>query len=605
MALGDLIANLYLNTKNFDTNISKSTKEIKDFKNRMESMNKSIGSGLGIITKFVPQLALLTGGIALAEKAYTDITNSSQAFSDKMAEIQTEIDAVSGSFMNAAINGGLSSFCDRLDDITEKAKDVARTMDNLTSSRAFSKMQSDYWKAKAVTAYNEGDIEKAKDYLRKSTISAEDFQKALMDSAVADVNLAISKSMSHLPRQVHTPELSEEDIMEIMGIPREELDRIGSELADRVKNLKELREKGVDEYGNALGIRYKIYSAPEKYKQDYKEALDSLNSYIDNSKVSWMAYIRYISNDGENALNGALQKFTEAERLMQEISEKDKTFTRSSETNKTSNTRSSGSDNTKAKFTSYKSIAEEGSISDLERQLKYWQTEFANAGDLAGQSFADNMVKSIEKRIASLKSPFKAMEKLSEKATANMSKPISLQKDIKKETDKVNDSIYTMSILTGSVADVFRSTGDSGAQAFATILQSTIPLISAIMTLALAEGEENAAKSSKNWIELIAAVAAVGATMITTFAVGKSKSKYANGGIVDGGIYSGDYNMVRVNSGEMILNGSQQANLFRLLNSGDFGNNSKSSNGQVEFKLRGTELIGLIKNSQNKTNKIL
>lgn len=49
----------------------------------------------------------------------------------------------------------------------------------------------------------------------------------------------------------------------------------------------------------------------------------------------------------------------------------------------------------------------------------------------------------------------------------------------------------------------------------------------------------------------------------------------------------------------MILNGSQQSKLFHLLNSGNLSNMDGESN-QVEFHLRGEELIGLMNNVNRK-----
>ena len=44
----------------------------------------------------------------------------------------------------------------------------------------------------------------------------------------------------------------------------------------------------------------------------------------------------------------------------------------------------------------------------------------------------------------------------------------------------------------------------------------------------------------------------------------------------------------------MILNKQQQATLFNAINSGKFGG------GEVQFKIRGTDLIGAIKNEQSR-----
>ena len=78
-------------------------------------------------------------------------------------------------------------------------------------------------------------------------------------------------------------------------------------------------------------------------------------------------------------------------------------------------------------------------------------------------------------------------------------------------------------------------------------------------------------------------------------------SGFAGGGIVGGSSTIGDFNVIRANKGEMILNSTQQANLFRLLNG---GGNSGSSGGEVKFKISGKELIGVLNNYNRKTAKV-
>lgn len=70
---------------------------------------------------------------------------------------------------------------------------------------------------------------------------------------------------------------------------------------------------------------------------------------------------------------------------------------------------------------------------------------------------------------------------------------------------------------------------------------------------------------------------------------------FATGGIVGGGSTSGDNVLARVNSGEMILNGVQQGNLFKAINSGSLGG-GKSINTTVTHVIKGSELKLIINN---------
>ena len=93
-----------------------------------------------------------------------------------------------------------------------------------------------------------------------------------------------------------------------------------------------------------------------------------------------------------------------------------------------------------------------------------------------------------------------------------------------------------------------------------------------------------------NLVAIAAGVAAVIAALATI------SGSFAGGGIIQGANTHGDQLLARVNAGEMILNGSQQRNLFNLLDGGTGSNMS----GQVEFKISGSALKGVLRNYDNK-----
>lgn len=96
------------------------------------------------------------------------------------------------------------------------------------------------------------------------------------------------------------------------------------------------------------------------------------------------------------------------------------------------------------------------------------------------------------------------------------------------------------------------------------------------------------------WVLGLAAVAGVIAAIA-------SAPKFAKGGIVPGNSFSGDNITAQVNSGEMILNTSQQAKLFDLLNGS--GSLNSGSN-KVEFVIKGQELKGVLNNYDKKMSRV-
>lgn len=87
------------------------------------------------------------------------------------------------------------------------------------------------------------------------------------------------------------------------------------------------------------------------------------------------------------------------------------------------------------------------------------------------------------------------------------------------------------------------------------------------------------------------------AAVATTIAQIKS---YADGGIIEGNQFHGDGMLARVNAGELILNKTQQGNLFRML---DGGAGAKSS-GRVDFVIEGSKLKGCLNNYDKKMDRV-
>lgn len=99
----------------------------------------------------------------------------------------------------------------------------------------------------------------------------------------------------------------------------------------------------------------------------------------------------------------------------------------------------------------------------------------------------------------------------------------------------------------------------------------------------------------------LAAIAAGIAAVVAAFAM---ISSFADGGIIGGNTTLGDMNIARVNKGEMILNGTQQKRLFSILDGGVSASPNNITSGNVRFEIKGSTLVGVLKNHNSKMNKI-
>ena len=168
------------------------------------------------------------------------------------------------------------------------------------------------------------------------------------------------------------------------------------------------------------------------------------------------------------------------------------------------------------------------------------------------------------------------------------------------------DAYSTFKEIIDMIGAAKQAEAAKSAAASATEVAATQTEIAASGVKVAADQAESISSATKQGAKLpfpanLAAIAAGIAAVVAAFAM---IGNFANGGIIGGRATHGDMQFARVNGGELILNGTQQARLFDLLNEGGI----LSNGGVVEFKLRGSDLYGSLKNYgkvKSKSGKIL
>lgn len=99
----------------------------------------------------------------------------------------------------------------------------------------------------------------------------------------------------------------------------------------------------------------------------------------------------------------------------------------------------------------------------------------------------------------------------------------------------------------------------------------------------------------------LAAIAAGIAAVVAAFAMVGS---FADGGIIKGASSIGDYNIARVNGGEMILNGSQQGNLWNAIKNNRLGGGGNVAIVGGDVRIKGSDLYVALKNYSKVQGKL-
>ena len=143
---------------------------------------------------------------------------------------------------------------------------------------------------------------------------------------------------------------------------------------------------------------------------------------------------------------------------------------------------------------------------------------------------------------------------------------------------------------------------------------ASIPVKEASATANLTEGVTAGFAAAGNGAKSVSSIPIVGwelagvalaAIMAAVIAAASTAKGFADGGVIGGKGYSktGDLIYARLNAGELILNERQQRELIKQLNTPYVVNNT-SVGGQVEFKVKGTELVGVLDNYYKKQANI-
>lgn len=601
--MADLVTRLLLNSSQFDNNIRRSTQQVQQFQQVGRNITATIGRFAGVL------------GIAMtAGEAFNKVLNSSQTLGDmtasNMAALKTSVDE----FFYSLGSGNLSNFLTGLGDMIDKAKEAYAALDQLGNTQisygVFSaKSQSEIADAQYIAKNKFAPADQRNAAFDKWRITLQEQQAAnirlqeeLINSASkaveARTNANITVTMEDMLKAF------EADLLD--PAKRDEVkSRAKNGTANYQANAK--RKDWSQEQKDALAESQKqnliIHTMLEKYSDDeLKDIAAKIQQYYQLNSALKSTAREY--NETANEYNNSMAKmegFKSVESL-----EGFKVFTGTT-TNKT-----------EVKLP-VKPVIPTGSLAELDAQIASLRKELnlAISNEDRIRINAELNALTEQKRVIEFqyKYPNAPIGKLDGKPAglAGMVKPeipTSLPKfssPITNKNIKLNNeyaqSLGAIASIMGSVTNMtnegaaaWLSWGANLISAVAAAIPQIVALTTAKKGEAIASGVASAAQTPfVGWLLAGAAAAAVVAALA-------SIPSFSTGGIFAGNSTIGDMNLARVNAGEMILNNRQQRNLFNLLNGN--GIIGSAGGGQVEFKIRGKELVGVLANYNNKTAKV-
>ena len=332
------------------------------------------------------------------------------------------------------------------------------------------------------------------------------------------------------------------------------------------QKLKDIRDKAYEDYMTAPAeqteLKFKVYLDANKAFDDFSEKLKNKTVYIDvTSKAD-------LDGNNLNINNLGLAEINEV-----------------------------GFD------VGQKSIEEtKNQISETINLINKYRTEINRVNDLKakGQILSGTETEQFDELETSVSSLTQTLSELIQKYNELISAQ-NLKNETIEKLDAVKTSYEGIAETIGSVSNVIGQVDSAWAQMTTTILNGIAQIIPQLVaekgaqgSLAISKGVAAASGLTPPWnlIMIGTTVAAILAALAT--------QPFAEGGIVGGTSFKGDKIYARLNSGEMVLNGRQQANLFNMINNGGL-----IGGGKVTFEIKGRELVGVLNNYNNKRNKVL
>ena len=618
----DIIARLLLQTGDFNRNLASA-------KNDVKNLSGTLGSMGGALTKVAGIFGVTATAVGVFEKSM----NSSQKLNDLYENTMGGLKGAVDEFFYSIANGDWTNWFNGISGVIDKAKEAKAALDDLGNTS----MSYNYFNAKNMADFSDQlaiikdktsskeQVEAAKERVKEILRNQQEISQVYSDAA----NDALKKQVSKFTG-IESADIKLFDIEDIFRIDVTAIkDETKAKLEQQYKQYKQI----YDDIVKKNQIETIIYNAEGTTTKSSTTNWDAVRKDMQDIIPTYKEAILY---------NGILNKATDEElKQMMELGQTAANVQRAYSSMVQTANKATQKDITSSvptqkveKFTSQ--------LEKMKNDLAEWNRKLDDG--LAKGTDTTEAVK----KVAALQKAIKELEDKRHqidleinysmpvqdvRQAADMraiSNPTSIPKDAldlkkidvtkngimsigdaaKKAFSDNIESMYAFAEGLGYMGQMADSVGGAfeamGASSMASIyqvassimqgVQQFTQIAAAAKSAAVAQGVASA--SAMPFPFNLAAIATVVATITSIFA---SFAKFADGGIVGGNSFSGDRQLVRVNSGEMILNKNQQARLFNLLD-GD-GQSGRVIRVDGEARVSGKDMYIAIRNYMKSTNK--
>lgn len=596
--MSDIVTRLLLKTNDFDANLNKSKKNVNGFQSDIAKMS-------GVAVSGVMKFAGVLGIAVTASEGFNKVMNSSQTLGDEYARTMDGLKGGVDQFFYSIGSGDWTPFMNGLSETIRLAREAYNAMDQLGNT----KMSFSYFDAKNQAIVQE-QITILKD--KDSTEEQKKAARELLDKTLKDQDEIVGqyKRRSNNAVRAMVKAAIGLDGVDVSGIDIDKVLKLDvSSAGDEQKaQLAKQYKDFVDEY-DRLKAKFTTYETVGSGMNVHTVATTdakALGEAISPMLAKYQDAIQYnaiLVKKSDEWLQNLINVSAAAEAAGRNLSSMTKAANRASQSG-------TGGNPPKEK-------PKEGSIAWYDSEISDLNKKLIAETDMQARATIQATINELEQKKVKLKfvvdqEAFKiAHGEMKDGALPIPIKPTydkvpthgKTGKDFKlpkhdplfkKEDIDLNqeyaESLANISGVVGSMSGLFDDNTASVLQwgvSFLSTVGQAIPKIlemaganeveaetarkSAIANMSAAGGEVLKAHAGIPFVGIALGLAGVAAII----AAMSSMPKYATGGIVPGTSFTGDKVPALLNSGEMILNGSQQSNLFRMLNSGLYGSLSQ------------------------------